>query len=325
MGQTKKLKILISFLKDKTSIIKTALSAKRHTKIHISILRATTHDASSPPSDHRIAAVLSRSHLSSHDAASTCTYALMNRLHSTKNASVALKCLFIMHVIITKGSFILKDHISINHPSFIGKNVLNLSKFRDGSNSELSSWVKWYATIIEQNMSVSRFLGHYLINKKDKEIQDLPVLSKDLISEIDVLVDFVEVISQVPESLDLQRNNLIYEIVRLVSDDYRLVQREIFIRILELGEKITSLSYSELTQFLGNLKQIENCRERLRLLLVNRNRNDSLWESLSEIKIKSEEMIVEKGKIKLLKMESTKYSSQLNSGVDDWWNWTRFS
>ncbi|XP_002513988.2 putative clathrin assembly protein At4g40080 [Ricinus communis] len=336
MGQTKKLRILISFLKDKTSLIKTTLSTKRHSRIHIAVLRATTHDSSAPPSDHRIAAVLSLRHITSHDAASTCIEALMDRLHSTKNAFVALKCLFIMHIIITKGSFILKDQLSI-YPSFGGRNFLNLSMFRDELDSErwdLSSWVRWYAAIVEQLLAVSRFLGSpclSTVNNKDKEKKVSTLLSRDLLSEIHVLLDFVEVISQVPESLHLQRNNLIYEIVRLASDDYRSVQHEIIFRVKELGERIPRSSYSELTQILGYLKRFESFKERLCLLFVNRNRNDALWELVCEIKMKTEEMIKEKGEIKLLKMDGTNDSSRWTRfgeegfAVVDGGHWTRFS
>ncbi|KAJ9166525.1 hypothetical protein P3X46_021265 [Hevea brasiliensis] len=311
MDHRKKLRILIGLLKDKTSIIKATLSTKRISKIKIAVIRATTHDASTPPSDKCIAAVLSLGQ-GSRPVTCTCIEVLMDRLHSTKNASVALKCLFIMHTIISRGSFILKDQLSV-YPSFGGRNFLNLSMFRDESDPErwdLSSWVRWHAAIVEQNLTISRFLGHYLCSSliatknKGEEKRVLALLNRDLFDEMDVLVDFVEVVSEFPDSLHLLKNNLIYEIVRLVSEDYRSVQREISIRVMELGERIPSLSYSELTQLLGNLKRSEGCKERLYLLFANRNRNDALWKLVGETRTKAVEMMKEKGETKLLKMGS---------------------
>ncbi|KAF2299737.1 hypothetical protein GH714_002957 [Hevea brasiliensis] len=270
-------------MEDKTSIIKATLSTKRISKIKIAVLRATTHDASTPPSDKCIAAVSLGQ--GSRPVTCTCIEVLMDRLHSTKNASVALKCLFIMHTIISRGSFILKDQLSV-YPSFGGRNFLNLSMFRDESDPErwdLSSWVRWHAG-------------------RGKE--SLALLNRDLFDEMDVLVDFVEVVSEFPDSLHLLKNNLIYEIVRLVSEDYRSVQREISIRVMELGERIPSLSYIELTQLLGNLKRSEGCKERLCLLFANRNRNDALWKLVGETRTKAVEMMKEKGEMKLLKMGS---------------------
>ncbi|XWS25326.1 hypothetical protein CRYUN_Cryun27aG0059600 [Craigia yunnanensis] len=311
MGYRKKLRIVLGVLKDKGSLIKTTLSTKRHkSSIHRVILRAATHGSITPPSDHRIAAVISLGH-GSRATACACIQALMDRLHHTSNASVALKCLYIIHNIIGKGSFTLKDQLSI-YPGFGGRNFLNLSMFRDDSDSEtweISTWVRWYAGILEKKLMVSRLLGYQLYssrakndgNKKDKI---LAFLNSDLLKEIDVLVDFADQVGNAPDSLYLQRKSLVYEVVRLVSEDYRLVQREISLRVAELGVRMMSLSFSECTQFLNSLNRYEDCKERISSLLVNRNRNDDLWDSIKNTKANIVVMMKEKkeGKMSAITM-----------------------
>ncbi|KAG5245792.1 hypothetical protein OIU76_002020 [Salix suchowensis] len=321
MGHRKKLKTVIGILKGLTSIIKATLSTKSNTKTHTAVLRATTaRNSSSPPSDDRIAAVLSLGRGSRLTACSVIE-ALMDRLHGTKNPSVALKCLFTIHSILKKGSFILKDQLSF-YPSFGGRNFLNMSKFRQDSDPErweLASWVRWYATAIEQNFIVSRFLGHYLNssfsskNSKDREDKASALLDEDLLGELDALAGFVEVICEAPDSLHLQRNNLVYAVIRYVGEDYRVVQREILIRVVELRDRMENLTFNELTRLLSSLKRFEDCRERLRLLFVNRARNDALWELICGTKLKIIEMVREMGELKsLVKMERTDDSGELS-------------
>lgn len=242
----------------------------------------------------------------------------MDRLHGTRDTFVALKCLYTIHNIITKDSFILKDQLSI-FPTLGGRNFLNLSEFHDDSDPEsweLSAWIRWYATVLEQNLTVSRVLGYHLSssdskkNHKDKEEKIFALLSSDLLIEIDALVGFVQEISNVPNSLHLQRNNLVYEIVRLVSEDYRLIQREISLRVVELDERMTSLSVDQLTLFMSALKKFEDCKERLSLLFVNRKKNDGLWHLIGETKMKIETMMNKKAEemalVRIMKRDETR-------------------
>ncbi|XP_062157564.1 putative clathrin assembly protein At4g40080 [Alnus glutinosa] len=300
MGRLKRLRNLMHMLKDKASLIKATLSIKRGagSSINVAVLRATTHDSSRPPSEKRVAGVLSLGD-GSRLTASLCIEAIMDRLHDTRGAAVAIKCLFTTHSIIRRGSFILQDQLSF-YPSSGGRNFLNLSTFRDDSDVdmwELSCWVRWYAGFLEQNLMVSKVLGHYLCsspranNKEDKEDTALTFSNSDLSRELDVLVDFAEQIGEAPESLHLQRNDLVYEVVRMVSEDYRLAQSEIFLRVVELGNRVENLSYDEMTHVLKALKRFEDCKERLLLLFANRKKNDGLWDLISETKVKLLAMI----------------------------------
>ncbi|KAJ7958958.1 putative ENTH/ANTH/VHS superfamily protein [Quillaja saponaria] len=324
-AHSKQLRNLIHIFKDKASLIIATLSIKRHvSSVHLPILRATTHNLSNPPSESRIAAVLSLGH-GSHLIACACINAIMERLHQTHSATVALKCLFTIHNIINRGSFILRDQLSY-YPSHGGHNFLNLSTFRDNCDSEmweLSSWVRWYAAILEQSLTVSRVLNYYIrsssfgCSKKVKEEKILVLSNFDLLCEIDGLVGYVEQISRVPDSLYLQRIGLVFEVVRLVAEDYRWVQSEIFQRVAELGDRIENMVLGELTQLHSNLKRLEECKEGLVLLLVNRKRNYGFWDLMNQTKRKVVMMKEDKeGKRLLLTMgkrdesrESTRFGN----------------
>ena len=144
---------------------------------------------------------------------------------------------------------------------------------------------------MEQNLIVSRALGYYLSSpsrpsKNHKREDNISMLlNSDLWEQMNALVGMVEEICRVPDSLYLQRNDLVYEIVRLVGEDYRLVQHEIFLRVKNLGDRMDSLSLGEAADFLGSLKRLENCKERTVELFANRKKNDALWESVMEAKV----------------------------------------
>lgn len=222
----------------------------------------------------------------------------MERLHDTRNSTVALKCLLMLHNII-RGPLSLRDHLSY-YPSYGGHNFLNLSTFRDDSGSEsleLSSWVRWYAGVLEQSLTVSRVLGYYLMMGGDKnnkkiglheERKHLYGSNSELLGKFESLVGFVDQITRVPESLYLQRNELVYEAVRLVGEDYRSVQGEILLRVEEFGNRMEDLDVEELGGLVGYLKSIEDSREKLVLLFVNRGRNDAFWDLINQMRRKME-------------------------------------
>ncbi|XP_015885248.3 putative clathrin assembly protein At4g40080 [Ziziphus jujuba] len=314
MGRRKKIRNLLGILKDKASLIKAAISINRQlSSINVAVLRATTHNPSSPPSENCIAAVLALGH-SSRTTSCACIVALMDRLHATHSAPVALKCLFTAHNIATNGSFILKDQLSF-YPSSGGQNFLNLSDFRDESDAdtwELSSWVRWYAAVVEQNLIVSRSLGYYY-SPRGKEFDNNKLsllLSSELLGEIDVLVDHVERTCDAPENLNLQRNNLVYEVVTMVGEDYRLVQRELFVRLKEIEDRMESLSSSELTRLLSALKRLEECREKLVALFVNRRKNVVFWDLIRQMTTKLVEMKEKREQKKLEWKKSTNESNR---------------
>ncbi|RDX89839.1 putative clathrin assembly protein, partial [Mucuna pruriens] len=288
MSLRKRLRNLVHNFKDKASMIAASLSLNRHvSSVRVHVLRATTHTLSAPPSAARIAAVLSAGR-GSYLLPRVCIDSLMDRLHRTQSATVALKCLFTLHHIISQGPLTLKDNLS-HYPSHGGRNALNLATFRDETDVEaleMSSWVRWYANVLEHVLTVSRVLGYYyaISDAAEREVSGLS--SGVLLCEIRGLVDFVEQVSHAPESLQLQRIELVYGVVRLVCEDYGSVQREIVRRVEEGGERVGNLDVGELRELVGCLKRLEGCRERLLVLFVNRKRNDAFWDLIGRIRNK---------------------------------------
>ncbi|KAL9312696.1 hypothetical protein ACSQ67_018148 [Phaseolus vulgaris] len=292
MAQQKRFKTLTQNLKDKASVIAAVLSPKRHaSSVRVHVLRATTHALTAPPSEETIAAVLAVGQGSDRNPRA-CIDAIMDRLHHTRSAAVALKCLFTLHNVVVKGPFTLKDQLSC-YPSYGGHNFLNLSTFRNDSDVEsveLSSWVRWYAGVLEQSLTVSRVLGYYLNASRESQESKKIILSNasnaDLLYKVEALVGFVEQISHVPDSLHLQRNELVYEVVRLVGDDYRSVQVEILLRVEELLERMVDFDVGELNELVGYLGRLEETQEKLVLLFVNRKRNNGFWDLVQKTKVK---------------------------------------
>ncbi|KAK7351207.1 hypothetical protein VNO77_10487 [Canavalia gladiata] len=295
MAQGRRLRNLANNLKDKASVIAAVLSIKGHvSSVRVHVLRATTHALSAPPSEDKIAAVLAAGN-GSHLLPRACINVLMDRLHQTRSATVALKCLFTLHNVVVRGPFTLKDQLSI-YPSYGGHNFLNLSTFRDDSDLEsleLSSWVRWYAGVLEQSLTVSRILGYYLKNScsasnaQERKRLVLGVSNGDLLYKLECLVVLVEQISHVPESLHLRRNELVYEVVRLVGEDYRSVQGEILLRLEELEERMEEdMEVGELNELVAYLTRLEESHEKLLLLFINRFKNSAFWELVRNIKLK---------------------------------------
>ncbi|KAF8404669.1 hypothetical protein HHK36_009557 [Tetracentron sinense] len=293
MGRRTNLRDLIGVLKDKASLSKAALLSKPNTSsANLAVLRATTHEPSIPPNEKHVAALLSFGH-SSRATASTCIEALMDRLQNTHNSSVALKCLITVHIIIKRGSFILQDQLSI-YPSSGGRNYLNLSNFRDYSTPktwELSLWVRWYARVLEQLLLCSRVLGFFLCSSSYTSEKDTveekvsALLNRDLLREIDALVGVIEEICRAPDSVHVQGNSLVYEVMEFVRTDYLSAQNEILLRVIEFRERLDSLSFGESVELVCTLKRLEECKERLLLLFMNtKTTTESIWDLVSEIK-----------------------------------------
>ena len=287
MSFRKALTNLLHTFKDKASVIAASLSIKRHVStVRVHVLRATTHRLAASPSESQIADVLSAGR-GSYLLPRNCIEAIMDRLHRTESATVALKCLFTLHNIVSEGPLTLKDNLS-HYPSRGGHNALNLATFRDDTDLEsleLSSWVRWYANVLEHVLTVSRVLGYYLINDGvGREFSG--VSSVELLCKIRSLVDFVEQVSNAPESLHLQRIDLMYRIVRLVCDDYGRVQREISLHVEESERRVGDLGVDELRELVQFLKRLEECRERLIVLFVNRKKNTLFWDLIGKVKRK---------------------------------------
>ncbi|XP_065876416.1 putative clathrin assembly protein At4g40080 [Euphorbia lathyris] len=291
------LRDLIGIVKDKASQSKAAIVSKPKTlSLHLSLLRSTTHHPFSPPHPKFITTFLSYGH-SSRATASAAIHALMDRLHSTHNSSVAIKCLVIVHHIIKHGTFILQDQLSV-YPSTGGRNYLKLSSFKDNKTPitwELSSWVRWYARYLEQLISTSRVLGFFLCSRsntaekgeEEEEDKVSALTNSDLMKEIDSLSKLMEDICKRPEILHMQGNELLKQIIFLVGEDYLSSTNEIATRVGEFRQRLSCLSFSDSVELVCVLKRLEDCKERLLALTTGKKELiEGVWKLISEMKNK---------------------------------------
>ncbi|XP_022752039.1 putative clathrin assembly protein At4g40080 [Durio zibethinus] len=318
MGRVTVLRDLIGIIKDKASQGKAALvSIPKTLSLHLALLRATTHDPFTPPDPKHLAALLSFG-FSSRATASTAIEALMDRLQTTRDASVSIKCLITVHHIIKRGSFILQDQLSV-YPSAGGRNYLKLSNFRDNTTPltwELSSWVRWYALYLENLLSTSRVLGYFLCSTasgvdKDKEKKVTSLINSELLKEINSLVNLLEQISKRPDSSHANGNILVDEVLGLVGEDYLSSINEVSIRVKEFRERLSCLSFVDSFELVCALKRLEDCKERL-LSLSQRKKVliEAIWVLISEIKDQVGNGKVYREEGRLLTMGSRKMVSE---------------
>nr|ACJ85393.1 unknown [Medicago truncatula]AFK47421.1 unknown [Medicago truncatula] len=311
---------LINIIKDKASQSKAALLSKPTT---LSLLRATTHDSFTPPTHKHISTLLSSTD-GSRATASSFLELLMDRLQNTNNAAVALKSLIIVHHIISHGSFILQDQLSV-YPSTGGRNYLNLSNFRHNTNPtswELSCWVRWFAQHIENLLCTSRILGFFFLGKSlcDGEERVSCLTNCGLLKEFDSLVTLVEGICKRPDQVNM--NKLVGEIVNLVCEDWVVIETVVIVEVNEFKERLGCLEFGEAVELICCLKRLEECKERVVMILESQ---QGLWDSVREVKDKvGMEVYKEKGKVhkegrKSRFSESDRFSARVISSRDSLW------
>ncbi|KAI4321418.1 hypothetical protein MLD38_034801 [Melastoma candidum] len=282
MPSRKKLRALAGILKDRASLTKASVSARRPVStVNVAVLRATTHKSTSAPPEYRVAAVL----LLNEDFPLICVDSLVARLHKTTNAFVALKCLFSLHNIILQDWSLPRED---GEGSAVGgHNELNVRTFDDrfdAESAEYSSWVRWYAEVLEENVAASRNLGCRLFYRRASKEDELRVrgsFDEDLIRELGALASLLERLASAPGSLHLQRNELVYEIVASVCQDYRVIRRETTLRVEELSRRAEGMKPRELSCFMAELERVGGCEERLVAIFANKANNDGLWEEIA--------------------------------------------
>ncbi|KAM3283160.1 putative clathrin assembly protein [Capsicum chacoense] len=328
MGKRKitNLRELIGAIKDKASQSKaTLLSKPTNLSLHLAVLRATTHAPSSPPEDHHISTLLTRGD-SSRATASALIIILMNRLNQTGDSIVALKCLIVIHEIIKRGPFILQDQLSI-FPATGGRNYLKLSDFNDFSTTTtfmLSSWIRFYSRYVETLLCTSRVLGYFLSSccscsrdqKDGQEERISSMLNQILIRDLDSLVQLVEELVKMPDTLLLEGNRLLYEVVGLLGSDYLSTVNELLLRLSEFKERLGCLSFGDSFELSYILKRLNECRERLSILFsIKKPSIELLWSSVSELSSKIDDLKVEKAGRKLLTFGKSSESARFGNRV----------
>ncbi|XP_047311046.1 putative clathrin assembly protein At4g40080 [Impatiens glandulifera] len=294
MGRRKSLREVVGLIKDKASQSKALFSNPTTLPLHLAVLRATAHSPHAPPQEQHILDLLLLGD-SSRATASALIKSLMNRLHHTSNAAVALKCLIIIHHIIKRGPFILQDQLSI-FPATGGRNYLNLSAFHDGSTPSawiFSNWVRYYARYLETLLSTSRNLGFFLGSysstvEKDRQEERLSsFVNRDLIREIDSLVGLMEDICKIPDNLHVKGVELLLGITGFIGGDYLSVVKETVLRVIEFKERVGSMSFGQSVELTCALKRLEDCRERMEKVImipVRKLSMETLWVLTEELK-----------------------------------------
>ncbi|MCD7468171.1 hypothetical protein HAX54_006121 [Datura stramonium] len=328
------LRDLIGAIKDKASQSKAAFISKpSNLSLHLAVLRTTTHAPSSPPDDRHVSALLTLGD-SSRFTASALIVIIMDRLHRTGDSTVALKCLLIIHQIIKRGPFILQDQLSV-FPATGGHNYLKLSAFRDGASAStwaISAWIRFYARYIETLLFTSRILGYFLSSsscsaQKDTQEEKISTfLNSDLIRDVDSLVQLIEETVKLPDSLLLEGNKLLYEVIGLVGTDYLSTVNELLIRLSEFRERLSCLSFGDSVELGCILKRLEECKERSSVVFsVKKPSTELLWSSVTELSHKIDDLKVEKSGRKLLTFGKSSESARFDYRVMNFGDSVQFS
>ncbi|KAJ0236128.1 Clathrin coat assembly protein AP180 [Hirschfeldia incana] len=152
-----KLKKAIGAVKDQTSISLAKVTSRANrggdlTTLEVAILKATSHDEDVPIDDRLVSDILSIiSSKKSHAAA--CAAAIGRRIGRTRNWIVALKSLVLVLRIFQDGDPYFPREVL--HVMKRGAKILNLSTFRDDSNSrpwDYSAYVRTFALYLDERL-----------------------------------------------------------------------------------------------------------------------------------------------------------------------------
>ncbi|KAJ6843384.1 clathrin assembly protein [Iris pallida] len=291
MGQ--KFRDLVGIMKDKASLTITTLTAPpppSHSPAispDVAVLRATGHAPSSlPPDDRQIAALLSFGS-SSRLSASSLVHSLASRLSAARDPSVALKSLLSLHRLLLDGSFILLDTVySAFLPSSGRRSPLNLSSFRSASSLPLSSWVRYYARLLELLLRAKPLVQQ---GRRRDQSDTLTSLSNgDLLKEMDLLVAAAEETGRTPPTLALERNMLVAEVTRLVERERTDVLHAIAVRVREVKERLGELGFAGSVELVCLARRAEQCRRKDEGKL-----EDSLWSEVKGLRERVGEVVAE--------------------------------
>ncbi|XP_072963233.1 putative clathrin assembly protein At5g57200 [Typha angustifolia] len=128
--------------------------------LDIAIVKATNH-VECPPKERHVRKIFFATSLARPRAdIAYCIYALSRRLSKTRNWTVALKTLIVIHRLLREGDPTFKEEI-LNY-SHRG-NILQISNFKDDSSPlawDCSAWVRTYALFLEERLESFRVLKY---------------------------------------------------------------------------------------------------------------------------------------------------------------------
>ncbi|KAL6629091.1 hypothetical protein ACP70R_028856 [Stipagrostis hirtigluma subsp. patula] len=129
-------------------------------ELDIAIVKATNH-VECPPKERHVRKIFfaTSAHRPRADVC-YCIYALARRLKKTKNWTVALKTLIVVHRLLREGDPTFKEEFLAY--TYRG-NILHLANFKDDSSPlawDCSAWVRTYAVFLEERLECFRVLKY---------------------------------------------------------------------------------------------------------------------------------------------------------------------
>ncbi|CAH2037619.1 unnamed protein product [Thlaspi arvense] len=250
-------------LKDTTKVGLVRVNSD-YAAIDVAIVKATNH-VECPPKDRHLRKIFVATSATRPRAdVAYCIHTLSRRLHKTRNWTVALKSLLVLHRLLREGDPTFREELL----NFSKKGrFLQLSNFKDDSSStawDCSAWVRAYALFIEERLECFRVL------KYDIEAERLPKVSpgqekgysktRDLDSEklLDQLPSLQQLLHRLigckPEG-SAKSNHIIQYALALVLKESFKVYCAINEGIINLVEKFFEMPRHEATKALGIYKR----------------------------------------------------------------------
>ncbi|KAM0833783.1 hypothetical protein ACQ4PT_064065 [Festuca glaucescens] len=128
--------------------------------LDIAIVKATNH-VECPPKERHVRKIFYATSVSRPRAdVAYCIYTLSRRLSKTKNWTVALKTLIVIHRLLREGDPTFKEEFMAY--SYRG-NILHMANFKDDSSPlawDCSAWVRTYALFLEERLECFRVLKY---------------------------------------------------------------------------------------------------------------------------------------------------------------------
>ncbi|XP_070033254.1 clathrin coat assembly protein AP180-like [Nicotiana tomentosiformis] len=146
-----KLKKAIGAVKDQTSISLAKVASNTSSTLEVAVLKATTHD--DVPVDDRYVQEVIKLVSSNKAYAAACARAIGKRIGRTRNWIVALKSLMLVLKIFQDGDPYFPREVL--HAMKRGAKILNLSSFRDDSNSspwDFTAFVRTFALYLDERL-----------------------------------------------------------------------------------------------------------------------------------------------------------------------------
>lgn len=146
----------IGAVKDQTSIGLAKVASNMAPELEVAIVKATSHD-DDPAGEKYVREILqltsySRGHVSA------CVHAVSRRLGKTRDWIVAVKCLMLIHRLLTDGDSVFQQEIM--YATRRGTRLLNMSDFRDEAHSsswDQSAFVRTYSLYLDQKLELIVF------------------------------------------------------------------------------------------------------------------------------------------------------------------------